>query len=346
MKAIILAAGKSTRTYPLTLTKPKPLLKAANLALIEHNLDQLVDIVDEAIIIIGYKGDMIKKYLGNRFESIKLRYVEQKKQLGTGHALMQAEEFVKGEKFIVMMGDDLYFRGDMRRCLRYDLAVLAKRVENYKDFGVFVNKGKRVLDIEEKPKKFISDLVNTAFYVFNDKIFDILRKIKKSPRGEYELTEALRLLAADEDIFSVESKVWLPIGYPWDLLEADQILRDVEVRQGKNTKIKGEVIDCTIGANCIIEGFVKNSIIGDNVVIHKDSVVEDSVIGDNVEFRGTIKTGIKSQIKIKGKVINVENFGAAIGDNVKMDDVFLQPGTLIWPGLNIKDKDLRGIIKK
>jgi hypothetical protein len=69
-------------------------------------------------------------------------------------------------------------------------------------------------------------------------------------------------------------------------------------------------------------------------------------VGDNVEFRGTIKTALKSQIKINGKVLNVENFGAAIGDNAKLTDVFLQPGTLIWPGLKIHDKDLRGIIKK
>ncbi len=179
MKAVMLAAGKSTRTYPLTLTKPKPLLKAVNICLIEHNLEQLLDLVDEAIIIIGYKGDLIKSYLGDKFENIKLTYVEQKQQLGTGHALMQAEKFVKGERFIVMMGDDLYFRGDMRKCLRYDLSVMVKRVDNYQDFGVFRRKGERILDIVEKPKHFISDLANTGFYVFDGKIFDILKKNKE-----------------------------------------------------------------------------------------------------------------------------------------------------------------------
>ena len=63
MQAVILAAGKSTRTYPLTLTKPKPLLKVAGKTIIEHNLEQLVGLVDEVFVVIGYKAEMIKEYL-------------------------------------------------------------------------------------------------------------------------------------------------------------------------------------------------------------------------------------------------------------------------------------------
>ena len=95
MQAVILAAGKSTRTYPLTLTRPKPLLKVANKALIEHNLDNLNGIVDEAIIVIGYKKDLIKKHIGKKYKNIKIRYVVQKQQLGTGHAVLTVERYVK-----------------------------------------------------------------------------------------------------------------------------------------------------------------------------------------------------------------------------------------------------------
>ena len=86
MQAVILAAGKSTRTYPLTLTRPKPLLKAANKTILEHNLDNLNGIADEAILIVGYKKEMIRKKFGNNYNNIKIRYIEQKEQLGTGHA--------------------------------------------------------------------------------------------------------------------------------------------------------------------------------------------------------------------------------------------------------------------
>ncbi|MCK5283027.1 MAG: NTP transferase domain-containing protein [Nanoarchaeota archaeon] len=346
MKAIILAAGKGKRTQPLTLNKPKPLLKIANKTLIEHNLDQLIDLVDEVIVVIGYRGDMIKKRLENKYENMKISYVEQKEQLGTGHALMQVEKLVRGERFIVMMGDDLYFRGDMRRCLRYPLAVMAKRMENYADFGVFINKEDKILDLIEKPGKFISDLVNAAFYVFDDKVFKYLKKVKKSQRKEYELTDAFRDMALTEDIFSVEAKVWLPIAYPWNLLEADQIVRDEDVRTGKDTIVKGKVMDCSIGDNCVIEGFVKNSIIGDNVIIHKDSVVEDSIIGDNVNFIGTIKTSERAGVKINDKTVFVENFGAVIGDGCILENVLVHPGTIMWPNLKITGKELKGVIKK
>lgn len=346
MKAVILAAGKSTRAYPLTLDKPKALLRIANKALIEHNLGQLTDIVDEVIIVIGYKGKMLRDYLGDKFGDMKLSYVEQKQQLGTGHALMQAKEFLGKERFIVIMGDDLYFRGDMRRCLRYKLAVMAKRVENYWDFGVFIKKGEKLLDIIEKPKEFVSDLANTAFYIFDNKIFDCLKKVQKSSRNEYELTAGLKQLAKDEEVFCVQARVWLPIGYPWNLLEADQIVRDNDVLVGENSKINGKVSNSSIGKNCRINGFVKNSIIGDNVTIHKDSLVEDSVIGDNVEFGGTVKTADMVEIKVKGKSVEVENFGAAIGDNSKLTDVLVQPGALVWSGCKIKGRELKGIVRR
>ncbi len=87
MKCIILAAGKGTRLNPLTDTRPKPLIPIANKSILEWNLDALTGVVDEVIIVIGYKGDMIKEKIGKKYGSLKISYVEQKEQKGTGHAL-------------------------------------------------------------------------------------------------------------------------------------------------------------------------------------------------------------------------------------------------------------------
>ena len=111
-------------------------------------------------------------------------------------------------------------------------------------------------------------------------------------------------------------------------------------------KILGKVTNCSIGKNCKIDGFVKNSIIGDNVTIHKDALVEDSIIGDNVEFGGMIKTSEKAEIKIKDQIIELENFGAVIGDNSKLTGVLIHSGTMVWPNITKKDKELKGIVKK
>src|SRR3989344_1124817 len=116
MQAVIMAAGKSTRTYPLTLTRPKPLLPIANKPLLEHTLDNLHGTADEIILIVGYKKEMIRDKFGKSYKGMRLRYVNQKEQLGTGHALLMAKPFITG-RFIVMAGDDLYSKQDIKACV-------------------------------------------------------------------------------------------------------------------------------------------------------------------------------------------------------------------------------------
>ena len=96
-QAVIMAAGKSTRTYPLTATRPKPLLKIANKTLLEYNLDALLPFVDEIIIIVNYRKEMIMESFGNSYKEIKLTYVEQSEPKGTGHAALQVEKNIKSD---------------------------------------------------------------------------------------------------------------------------------------------------------------------------------------------------------------------------------------------------------
>lgn len=321
MKAVILAAGKSTRTYPLTVNKPKPLLKVANKMILEHNLDQLQGVVDEAIIIVGFEKEQIINAFGRKYGKIKLTYIIQKEQLGTGHALMLAKDFVK-DRFIVMGGDDLFSKDDIKRCVKHKYSVLAQKVSNPESFGVFVVHGKSVNKIVEKPAKFVSDLANTGLYVFDKSIFDF--KLEKSPRGEYELTDYInKLIEKGEMIYCEEVKdYWLPIVFPWSLLDANEfLLKRIKVRKilgtvekgvvikgkviiGKNTLVKSGVYiegpaiigeNCVIGPNCYIRpgtsiGYkckvgqaveIKNSIVMDHTNVPHLSYVGDSVIGSH-----------------------------------------------------------------
>ena len=106
MQCVILAAGKSTRTYPLTVTRPKALLKIANKTILEHTFDNLIGLVNEIIVIVGFKKEMIIDYFGSDYQGIKLTYVEQNEQLGTGHALACARDKID-DKFLMLNGDDL-----------------------------------------------------------------------------------------------------------------------------------------------------------------------------------------------------------------------------------------------
>ena len=317
MQAVILAAGKSTRTYPLTLTKPKPLLKAANKTLLEHNMDNLNGIVGEAIIIVGYKKNLIKKYIGNRYKNIKVKYVEQKKQLGTAHAVSIAEPYIK-DRFILMAGDDIYSKNDIKNCIKHQYSILTSEVKNPGNFGVIIQKKGILTGFIEKPKKFISNFVSTSFYALDKEIFQYIKKIKKSKRNEFEMPDAIKLMSRKEKIYCTKSENWLPIGYPWDLLKADRILRKNKNFIGKNSKIHGRVKNSTIGDNCVINGNVNNSIIMDRTMIDKNSVVKNSVVGENSYIGGKISNSV-------------------IADNVKLKNVAAK-NCRIWPNKTIRNK--------
>jgi bifunctional UDP-N-acetylglucosamine pyrophosphorylase/glucosamine-1-phosphate N-acetyltransferase len=322
MQAIILAAGSSTRTYPLTLTRPKPLLKVANKTILEHNLETIKDIVDEIILVVGYKKNMIKDYVKKNHPELKIRFVEQKEQLGTGHAVSILRKHIKN-RFILLMGDNIYSKKDIKEVAKHQYSILVKKVKNPELFGVVKKKNHILTDIIEKPKKFISNLINCALYSLDKEIFNILKKTKRSERNEYEFTDALKLLAVKDKLYCVNSTSCLQISYPWDLLSADKELRKNKDIIGKNSKIQGKIINSTIGNNCIINGTITNSIIMDDTIIDKGSVIKDSIIGENVYFKGTI-------------IAN--GLGAIISDNVKANNVVINAGCKIWPNKNIKGK--------
>ncbi|MFC1769259.1 sugar phosphate nucleotidyltransferase [Nanoarchaeota archaeon] len=317
MKAVILAAGKSTRTYPLTVNIPKPMIRVDRTTILEKNLNNLVGFVNEVIIVVGFRKVMIQKRIGTKYKGLKIRYVNQKVPKGTGHALSLARKFLSGS-FILLMGDDLYSKKDIHKCLQHKYSVLAKRVKDPSSFGVYVLDKGFVKDIIEKPKKYISNLANCALYVLDISFLSELDSIKRSGRGEIEIVDAIKTFSRKNKVKCVIGKDWIPFVYPWDLY--------------KITKKK-------IGRNCSIQGKVVNSIIMDNTIIEKGSVVRDSIIGENVRFSGTIKSG-NVVVKVKNKKIKVK-IGAIIGDNVYADKVKISPGVRIWPG-----NQVRGVIKK
>lgn len=330
MQAVILAAGKSTRTYPLTLTRPKPLLKVANKTLIEHNLGNLnaissAKLLGEIIIIVGYKKEMVKEVIKNSYRNLSIRYVEQKSQSGTGNALLAAEKYVEGD-FISLNGDDVYSKEDFENVLKDRYSILVKKAENPEAFGVVIENNKILADIIEKPKKFVSDLVNTGLYKLDEKIFPIIRELKKSKRNEYELTDAIKQLAKNEPVHCIEAKQWIPIGCPLDLLKANRILSGNKNIVGKDSKINKNVKNSSVGGKCTISGSLKGSIVMDNSTVDSGSDVEDSVIGENVYFNGRMS-------------------GAVIGDNVKAENVVINPGCKIWPNKKMLNETVNEDIK-
>ena len=212
MKAVILAAGKGTRLQPITNTIPKGLIEVNSKPILAHIFDSVSSIVDEIILVIGHKGELIKNYFKLSYNSIPIKYVYQEQQLGTGHALLCAKEYLDGD-FIVLNGDDIYHFQDITKLSDVPFGVLSIKVENWENFGVLkINETSNTLiEIIEKPKYFISSLINTGVYKLHSSIFEY--ELNKSLRGEYEIIDYLNYLVSNKfDVHVVKiSKYWLPI---------------------------------------------------------------------------------------------------------------------------------------
>ncbi|RPI03584.1 MAG: glucose-1-phosphate thymidylyltransferase [Calditrichaeota bacterium] len=301
MQAVLMVAGKSTRTYPLTLTRPKPLLPLLNRPLIYHSLDQLVGIFDQVILITGYRSEMIQAELGTEYRGMKIIYQEQKEQLGTGHAVLQAKPHIK-DKFVAMNGDDLFAHEDIKRLVQLSYGALAKRVSNPELYGVYeVDDQYRAYNLVEKPKEYLGDLVNIGCYVLQADFFEELEQTPLSERGEIEITSAV-LNVARRQTFQVLpiQEFWLPTGFAWDLLQHQEFLMRTHQFSSRGSIEEGAVLkgNVEVGENTVvksgayIEGPVvigTNCIIGPNCYIRPCTSIGDGcVIGAAVEIKNSI----------------------------------------------------------
>ncbi len=228
MLAVVLAGGKGLRMLPLTKDRPKAMVELRGKPLLEWVLLELKKAgIRKVIIVVGYKKEKIIEYFDNSFAGLPITYVEQKRALGTAHALLQAKNVAKDEKqFIVCHGDVIAKSVDIRRLIdAKGKAVVALRLEkNAERFGVIEIKHNEIVSIVEKPKGIKEALVNAGLYKFDSSIFELLSKLKKNRlRNEYELTDALKKLVEKNELrYVVMKQKVLDIGTIQDLENAQQ----------------------------------------------------------------------------------------------------------------------------
>ncbi|MCD6478830.1 MAG: NTP transferase domain-containing protein [Candidatus Diapherotrites archaeon] len=228
MLAVILAGGKGVRMLPLTKEIPKAMVKLKGKPLLEWILLELRDAgIEKLVIVVGYKKEKIIEYFGKSFAGLPITYVEQKRALGTAHALLQARDVAKSEKqFIACHGDVIAKSADIRRLINAEgKAVVALRLEkNAERFGVIEVKHNKIVSIVEKPKGIKEALVNAGLYKFDSSIFELLSKLKRNKaRNEYELTDALKKLAEKNELrYIIMKQKVLDIGTIQDLENAEK----------------------------------------------------------------------------------------------------------------------------
>lgn len=331
MKAVILAAGKSTRTHPLTLTRPKPLLPIANKPILAHQLDSLAGLVTEAILVVGFMKDMILERMGTAYGDIALQYVPQEEQMGTGHALLQCAGKLDGP-FLVLNGDDLFDPGDLKALSEIRQGGLAKKVDDPSQFGIYeTDDAGRLIRIVEKPSKPVSNLANIGAYKFEAAVFETLESLGKSERGEIELTSAIQTLADRGQFSVVEAKgYWFPIGFPWNMLDANTYFLDNFLTED----IQGEVSPAAHLNGIVAIG--RGTVIRPGVVIDGPAIIGDNCrIGPNAWIRPHTAIGngcnagqgteIKASILLDGARVPHLSY---IGDSVLGENVNIACGTV------------------
>jgi UDP-N-acetylglucosamine diphosphorylase/glucosamine-1-phosphate N-acetyltransferase len=325
VKAVILAAGKGTRLWPLTEYTPKPLLPVGGRPLLEWMIHGVKEAgIHDILLVTNYLEDQIKGHFGDGSgHGVRVSYARQNEMLGTADAFKVARDWTADDEFIGLYGDHYLAEGTLKRIISAhkvgEVTVAALEVKDPSQYGAFALEGDLVKRVVEKPPrgKEPSKHANVGIYVFPPMVFDYIGRTQKSPRGEYEITDTLQLMI-DQGITVRKHDLgpgdWLDIGLPWTLLEANEramvgLERRVEgtveegahihgpvwVKEGARVRsgayiegpaVVGEASD--VGPNCYIRAgtcLCRNVRIG-NACEVKNSIVMDGTHAAHLSYIG------------------------------------------------------------
>ena len=225
MYCIILTAGKGTRMGNLTKDHQKTMLKIKNKPKLAYTLENLPEEITDIVFVVGYKKEEIINYFGKEYQGLKIHYVGQEVLAGTGEAILLAKDIVKGNKFLVLMGDDFYQKSDLKKMLAYDYAVLAFQTDRADEFGLIEeDKDGFVISILERPHQKNIGLVNTAAYMLSKEYFNYPPVyFSKTEAG---LPQTLVSMYPKYKAKIIKTKKWQPVGNPNELKKAEYNLAD------------------------------------------------------------------------------------------------------------------------
>ena len=243
-KAIILSGGKGTRMSPLTKAVNKQLLPIHDKPLIYYPLSILMLAKIKDILIVVNKGELnqFKKILpnGNRF-GIKIQYIEQNEPKGLPDAFILGEKFIKNQNVALILGDNFFYGQSLSKILynciniKQGAKILLHKVINPEKYGVAKLKNNKILDLVEKPKKFVSDFAITGLYFFDKNVVKYSKQLKPSSRNELEITDLLKKYQKNKNLkceFIGRGGAWLDTGSIENFYKTSAFVSAIENQQG------------------------------------------------------------------------------------------------------------------
>jgi glucose-1-phosphate thymidylyltransferase len=284
---------------------------------------------------VGYKREKIMDYFGDGHAwGVNITYVEQSPQLGTAHALRQAADQIT-DHFLLVNGDTVLNASDIKQIMNAeicDAAMLTIHASPAKKYGVVETNNGLVKNIQEKPQNEDNgNIVNAGVYRFSTKIFDFLRSMEISERGEYEITDAIKKMISNEyTVRSINSKaMWMDALYPWDLLKLNSATLKHQTLEVSGIIEKGALISghVGIGNNTVVRSgtyILGPACIGDNCDIGPNSIIlPDTSIGSNCAIEAL--TQISNSILMNNvKVAALSHIsGSIIGEGTTLGTGFI-----------------------
>ena len=241
MKGVLLAGGTGSRLKPLTNVTNKHLLPVYKKPMIFYPLETLINAgIKDILIVTGgeHVGDFLRLLGSGKEWGAHFSYEIQEGNGGTGAALLLAEDFVRDEEFMVILGDNVVSE-DVGKFVQqfkkekgtFKAKILIAKVDDPQNYGVVNFKDKRIIDIVEKPKSPKSSYVNTGLWMFLPEVFGLLKELKKSPRGEYEITDVLARYARQGGLtYAMLRSAWTDAGSFESLYRATVLMKKMEDR--------------------------------------------------------------------------------------------------------------------
>jgi NDP-sugar pyrophosphorylase family protein len=373
--AVVLAAGEGTRLRPLTRNRPKPMLPAANRPILEFVFDALVAAdIERIVVVVGYKRDRVQGHFGPTYRDVELTYVHQDKQLGSGHALLQARDVV-AEPLLVLNGDrviDANIVADVvaefERSGKPTMSVL-ERPETQQYGAVVLHEGD-VVELVEKPDTDEYRLINAGVYAFDPSVFEGVAATDRAA-GELGLTDTIGNLMANDRVRGARTEgMWVDATYPWDLLTvSDELLArghvdvpetaanvwvDPDATVHEAAILQPPVVvgaDCEIGPGAVVgpeaavgqnvtvaaNATVRRTVLGRDTRVETGSMLIDTVTGQDVHLgAGTVVPGGPADVRVGREVFPDQRLGAVLADRVVAEgDASFSPGTLVGPRAHI-----------
>jgi glucose-1-phosphate thymidylyltransferase len=334
MKGLILSGGKGTRLRPLTYTRAKQLVPVANKPVLFYGVEAIVAAGIRKIgVVVGETRDEIREALGDgsRFGA-EITYIEQEAPLGLAHAVLISEPFLRGDSFVMYLGDNLIADGitslvEEYRRIGCNSQILLAKVSNPEQFGVAELADGKIVRLTEKPKEPRSNLALVGVYMFDDSIWEAVRSIRPSPRKELEITDAIQwLIDHGRSVHPhIVSGWWKDTGKVEDMLEANRIILDTfqaSLPEGidEGSRVEGKVV-IESGARVFASTIRGPAIIGAGAEIRSAFVGPYTSIGPGCRVE---RCEIENSIVLQGS--RLERIPVRIADSLIGTNVRIHPG--------------------